>query len=487
VTATPSTTPTRLASLASARRVRSEFAVYRDGLIHSWSATVAALALGINPAFLVLDYFTMTPELFGRFAVYRGLVTSAVLLQFFVIRATRPSRWSLLHGYVTMLLFSGMIAWMTVDLGGFDSPYHEGLHLVIVGVSVLLPWRAVHSALSGFVVIGTYAFLDATFGGPFHTTTLISNLYFLGSTVVIAVAISYARHHLIETEFVLRAELVDANASLEQGRRELKAARDALWGEMEVAKRIQTALLPHNRTLGSYDVAARMLPAAEVGGDYYDILELPGADHWVAIGDVSGHGVESGLVMMMTQTSILSLVRENPALTPAQVFRSVNVILNENISRLRTARYMTLNLVRLGAEGLTIAGKHQDVLVWRRATGRVDMVGNEGCWIGIVDDTSEHVADQLVPMEDGDVALFYTDGATEAMNAAGEMYGDTRLAQALARVAGGPLEHALEALFAGVAAFQARQDDDVTMMLVRRLPAAAAAGPVTPPACPSAA
>jgi serine phosphatase RsbU (regulator of sigma subunit) len=258
------------------------------------------------------------------------------------------------------------------------------------------------------------------------------------------------------------------NRRLERSRTELKTARDALWGEMEVAKRIQTSLLPEDRWVGSYQVAARMVPATEVGGDYYDIVDAGDGRHWVAIGDVSGHGVESGLVMMMTQTSILSLVRENPGLGPAQVFREVNGVLTENISRLRASRYMTLNVVRLEKTGFTMAGKHQDVLVWRPATGRVETVVNEGCWIGVVPDTRDYSRDLFVPLRTGDVALFYTDGATESMNAQGEMYGQERLMAAFARVAERPLVPALDALFAEIGAFRAEQDDDVTMLVVRK-------------------
>ncbi len=239
---------------------------------------------------------------------------------------------------------------------------------------------------------------------------------------------------------------------------------------MEVAKRIQTSLLPENRRVGAYDIAAKMMPAAEVGGDYYDIIQAGEDRNWVAIGDVSGHGVESGLVMMMTQTSIMSLVHENPRLSPAEVFHAVNDVLLENISRLRATRYMTLNVVRLAEAGLTIAGKHQDVLVWRCATRRVETITNEGCWIGVVDDTRGHVGDQVIRMADGDVALFFTDGATEAMNATGEMFGEDRLAAALAEVAEWPLVEALDALFARIAAFRAVQDDDVTMLLLRYTP-----------------
>jgi serine phosphatase RsbU (regulator of sigma subunit) len=255
-------------------------------------------------------------------------------------------------------------------------------------------------------------------------------------------------------------------------RQELREARDALWGEMEIATRIQTALLPPDRQLAGFDVAARMKPAAEVGGDYYDIIALPGGRRWLAVGDVSGHGVESGLVMMMTQTSILSVLQERPEHGPSRVFRAVNAVLWENLSRLRTGRYMTLNLVRLDPDGLTLAGKHQDLLVWRAAGQRVDRVSNEGSWLGLAPEVGDAVVDEHVPMAPGDLALFYTDGATEAMDAQGQMFGAERLAATLAEVAALPLPQALDRLFAAVAAFEARQDDDVTMLLVRCAPLA---------------
>jgi sigma-B regulation protein RsbU (phosphoserine phosphatase) len=450
------------------------FERHLDGLVHAWSQTVAGLAMVLVPTFLLLDYFTMPPHLLGRFVWYRGVVTAALLAQFVIIRRTRPSRWSFLHGYLFTATVGGMIIWMTVDLGGFNSSYYAGLNLVIAA-SIFLPWRGLHSGLNAFAVLFTYALANAIWGGPFDRQLLLNHFFFLGSLAIVAVATASVKHGLIVNEFRLRAELVASNSSLERSQRELKAARDALWGEMEVAKRIQTALLPQNRRVGSYDVAARMLPAAEVGGDYYDIIDGEQDDSWICIGDVSGHGVESGLVMMMTQTSILSMVQENPRRTPAEVFTAVNGVLNENINRLATSRYMTLNVVRLGDEGFVLAGKHQDVLVWRSATSRVETISNDGCWIGVAEELDGRVTDLAVPMDEGDVALFYTDGVTEAMSATGEMFGDERLAAALARVAGRPLEAALEALFAEVAAFQGTQDDDITMMLVRKLPAATAA------------
>jgi phosphoserine phosphatase RsbU/P len=472
---------------------RGEFDLYHDGLVHRWCATVALMGAILVPCFLVLDFFTMPPEVFGKFALYRAAVTGVVLVQLAVIRLTRPSRWSFLHGFLFTALVGGMIVVMTMDLGGFNSSYYAGLNLV-VAANLLLPWRASYAAANSLVTLLMYVLGNALWGGAFDRATAVNNVFFLSSMVVAAVATATAKFELIQSEFAARAELLVANRNLERSRAELKAARDALWGEMEVAKRIQTALLPQDRHVGAYEVAARMLPAAEVGGDYYDILEAGEGRHWIAIGDVSGHGVESGLVMMMTQTSILSLVRENPDITPAGVFHEVNGVLVENISRLRAHRYMTLNVVRLTDDALTLAGKHQDVLVWRRRARAVEVISNEGTWLGIVPDTRGHVADHAVPMGPGDVALFFTDGATEAASASGEMFGESRLAAALARVAEEPLGRALEVLFAEVAAWSAQQDDDVTMLLVRHVgevagaqpephaaTAAAGAPPVDPP------
>src|SRR5439155_1253130 len=210
------------------------------------------------------------------------------------------------------------------------------------------------------------------FGREYTVGLLVNNLYFLLSSVVLVVALSETRYRLIQGEFRLRAELEDTNATLETSRTDLKLARDKLWSEMEVAQRIQTALLPKNRRLGGYEAEAVMRPAEEVGGDYYDFLETRQGEHWATIGDVSGHGVESGLVMMMTQTTIATLVNDLPGRKPSEVFVHTNSVIRENVSRLGGTRYMTLNVMRLDKESVTVAGKHQAILVSRPTADRVE-------------------------------------------------------------------------------------------------------------------
>ena len=89
------------------------------------------------------------------------------------------------------------------------------------------------------------------------------------STVVIAASINHVKYVLIRKEF--------------ESRKSLKEARDALWSEIEIAKRIQTALTPPNDIIGGYEISGAMLPATEVGGDYYDIIRT-NKNPWVMIG-----------------------------------------------------------------------------------------------------------------------------------------------------------------------------------------------------------
>ena len=73
-------------------------------------------------------------------------------MQLALIRLTRPTRFSLLHGYAFTLLVGGVMSWMTVELGGFDSPYYVGLNLVIAA-NLLLPWKPVHALANSLLTV----------------------------------------------------------------------------------------------------------------------------------------------------------------------------------------------------------------------------------------------------------------------------------------------------------------------------------------------
>jgi sigma-B regulation protein RsbU (phosphoserine phosphatase) len=247
-----------------------------------------------------------------------------------------------------------------------------------------------------------------------------------------------------------------------------QAEKQRLESELAIAKRIQTSILPRDLAVRGLEIAATMLPATEVGGDYYDVL--PTSDGcWIGVGDVAGHGLRSGLVMMMLQSIVAALVRQSPNAAPRDVVRVLNTVLYDNVrTRLEQDEHATLSLIRYRTDGtLTFAGAHEDMLVYRARSGQVESVPTLGTWVGATRDIDEVTQDGELVLADGDVLLLYTDGVIEARNRAGEQFGSERLSRALARAAEHPAAALRDALCAEVRAFMAAQQDDLALLVAR--------------------
>jgi serine phosphatase RsbU (regulator of sigma subunit) len=190
---------------------------------------------------------------------------------------------------------------------------------------------------------------------------------------------------------------------------------------------------------------------------------------WVLIGDVSGHGVPAGLVMMMCQTTVRSLLQRDPRMSPGELLTLVNRTLTGNIKRLGENKYMTLQAFRRDPDGgFTVAGLHQDLLVYRTAKKKVDqMPMRQGAWLGIVDDLTSMVPSQRLELGEGDILLLYTDGATEAVKGE-ELLDNGGLATVFERVArlGGSPQAIVEAVLSELSSYEVR--DDVTLVAIRR-------------------
>jgi sigma-B regulation protein RsbU (phosphoserine phosphatase) len=262
------------------------------------------------------------------------------------------------------------------------------------------------------------------------------------------------------------AELV-RRVSHEAAARE-KAEKERLEQELSIATRIQTSILPRDLRVPGLEIAATMLPATEVGGDYYDVL--PTHDGcWMGIGDVAGHGLRPGLVMMMLQSVVAALVRSNPEATPRDLIGVVNAVLYDNVrERLRQDEHATLSLIHYRQSGeLTFAGAHEDMLVWRSATGTVEAVPTVGTWVGATRDIDDATQDSRCQLLDGDVLVLYTDGVIEAQNERGEQFGLPRLSRELERLGHASALQIRDALCAAVGEFMAIQRDDIALLVAR--------------------
>lgn len=247
-----------------------------------------------------------------------------------------------------------------------------------------------------------------------------------------------------------------------------KAEKRRLEQELAIATRIQTSILPRDLSVRGLEIAATMLPATEVGGDYYDVLPTQHGC-WIGIGDVAGHGLRSGLVMMMLQSIVAALVRSSPDSAPRDVLRVVNAVLYENVrERLAQDEHATLSLIRYRENGeLRFAGAHEDMLVLRAATGVVEAVPTLGTWVGATKDIDEATQDSSCQLHDGDVLLLYTDGVLEARNGAGEQFGPERLTHELGRSRHEPVQSIRDRLCSAVTEFMVEQRDDIALLVAR--------------------
>ena len=242
--------------------------------------------------------------------------------------------------------------------------------------------------------------------------------------------------------------------------------------ELEIAAQIQRALLPPTPSHADFEFAGRMVPADEVGGDFYDVLSDPNRGTlWISVGDVSGHGVGAGLVMLMAQAAFASHFLNNSAEEPARVLREVNALLCENITnRLRDNKYVTAQLLTYQGDGSFVCvGAHEWPIVYRAATGRCEIIEAPGPWLGIVSELSD-VPLTALTVEPGDVLCLYSDGITEAQNASGELFDMARMSAVIeaALSEGKALDDVTRAVFDAVEAFSGRHDDDWTLLLAKR-------------------
>jgi serine phosphatase RsbU (regulator of sigma subunit) len=207
--------------------------------------------------------------------------------------------------------------------------------------------------------------------------------------------------------------------------------------EMALARTIQTSVLPRSFALPGYDISAIMMPAEEVGGDFYEFRADDGGGAWLGVGDVTGHGVTSGLIMMMAQSMFTALVEQaGGRLTPARFLSLLNRAMFYNLkARLSQDKFMTMIIARIERSGrMVYAGAHTDLLVYRAKTRAIERIPTEGLWLGIAEDIEAITTEKVVDLEPGDVALFHTDGVTEARDASGECFDMDRLAEQLVKL-----------------------------------------------------
>ena len=252
----------------------------------------------------------------------------------------------------------------------------------------------------------------------------------------------------------------------------------ALTRELDVAKHVQMSALPkHSPDSETHAIQARMIPAREIGGDFYDFFSLDDNLVGLVIADVSGKGVPAALFTLVTKSLLKSAARNFPS--PAQCLSEVNQLLAEdNEACIFTTLFYGVLDLRNGSLRYCNGGHNPPRLL--RDDARVEVLPPTGNLVlGVAAGHQyENAEIQLAP---GDTLFLYTDGITEAENSSKEEFGETRLDQTLASLKGAAASDVATAVVDAVQTFagDAPQSDDITCVALRlnaTLPSPAADG-----------
>lgn len=242
--------------------------------------------------------------------------------------------------------------------------------------------------------------------------------------------------------------------------------------EMELARTIQTSLLPDAVTNIHLDfvVEASMITADQVGGDYYDITFDREHGLWISIGDVSGHGVKPGLIMMMAQT-VHTTVTASLDCEARDVVIMINDILYRNVnSRLKEKDFMTFNVLKYLGEGkFEHAGAHLRIIVYRQKWDEFELIRTRGVYLNLKEDISKATKNSYFEMNPGDIMVLYTDGLTEARNPEGELLDMDRFLKIIKLYVHKNPEVMKEHIMTDVLTWcDNKRDDDMTLVIVKK-------------------
>jgi serine phosphatase RsbU (regulator of sigma subunit) len=254
---------------------------------------------------------------------------------------------------------------------------------------------------------------------------------------------------------------------------QLKLDNQRMSTELDITRRLQQMVLPTSAELTqipSLDIAAYMMPADEVGGDYYDVLVHDNGIK-IGIGDVTGHGLESGVVMLMVQMAVRTLL--NHGVHDPQIFLSVlNSALFGNIQRMNTDKNLTLSLIDYQLDGtLTCVGQHEELIIARH-DGQLERMDTTelGFMVGLLPDISRFLSHRKIHLEVGDGIVLYTDGVTEAHSIDSELYGIDRLCESIQKHWQLSAEQIKDNVIADLQAFSIgyKAIDDVTLLVIKK-------------------
>jgi serine phosphatase RsbU (regulator of sigma subunit) len=239
--------------------------------------------------------------------------------------------------------------------------------------------------------------------------------------------------------------------------------------ELELAAEIQKNLLPKEiPKVAGMDIAAGVLPAEEIGGDCYDFIKTDDDNLLMYMGDVTGHGVPSGIIVSITNALIFNYSNE---LDLKQLLTDVNRILKEKTS---ANMFITLVMLHYNAEtGVLryVSGGHEQMIHYHAKDNKVTLTPAGGLALGMIPDISNVLKEEIIHLEEGDALVAYSDGIPEAWKSEKDMYGMGRLKRSVNEYSDLPSALAIRnAILADVKEWTGgwKQMDDITALVLKK-------------------
>lgn len=268
------------------------------------------------------------------------------------------------------------------------------------------------------------------------------------------------------------AQINKASAEIAALNEQLQKENIRMKTELDITREVQRLILPTSDELAKIpdlEIAGFMQPASEVGGDYYDVIYHNGQVK-IGIGDVTGYGLESGMLMLMVQTAVRTLLVNNET-DPKKFLDTLNRTIYSNVQRMNSQKNMTLCLVDYQDGKVRISGQHEEMLVVRRGglVQRVDTV-DLGFPIGLEEDISQFIAYADIQIYPGDTVVLYTDGITEAEDKNRVQYGIKRLMEVIKENWQQSAEEIKQAVIDDLWEYMGTQKplDDITLVVLKR-------------------
>ncbi|MEN6418577.1 MAG: SpoIIE family protein phosphatase [Clostridiaceae bacterium] len=246
------------------------------------------------------------------------------------------------------------------------------------------------------------------------------------------------------------------------------AEKQRLESELDLARSIQLGMLPKDIDCPGYEFAGMMLPAKEVGGDFYDFFRVGDHKLCFVVADVSGKGVGAALFMTVAKMVIKTAAQTTDARVDQLLGTANDLLCQENPAELFVTAYVGIVDLETGEIAYACAGHNPPVIVRRNGTAEFIPVTPKLPLAGM-----EHIRYPGCSMylNEGDTFVLYTDGVTEATNREDELYGNARLLRAASDQRDRTVREMVYGLKADVDAFVdgAPQFDDITLLIIRRI------------------